>query len=143
MPFTTSDSRNFLYSMNENIKSNKSDKCRLFLHGESPAGQEETLAVKVNDLSCGAVLVSGHQDVLLQSKVSGPGPRHVEHVLLPLQALPGDPIDQEDPGAPAGGVESVPGRVDQDLGPVVARVRGQRQSLGLSQVAVRLDPAEK
>ena len=125
------------------VNSNKSDKSRLFLHSESLAWQEETPAVNVDDLSCCAPLVSGHQDVVLESEVPGPGPRHVEHVLLPLQAVPGDPVDQEDPGAPAGGVQSVPGRVDQDLCPVVARVRGQRQSLGLSQVAVRLDPAEK
>ena len=89
------------------------------------------------------MLVSRHQDVVLESKVPGPGPGHVEHVILPLQAVPGDPVDQEDPGAPAGGVESVPGRVDQDLGPVVPGVGGQGQSLGLSQVAVSLNPAEK
>ena len=45
------------------------------------------------------MLVSGHQDVVLQSEVSGPGPRHVEHVLLPLQALPADPVLQDLPGA--------------------------------------------
>ena len=45
------------------------------------------------------MLVSGHQDVVLQSEVSGPGPRHVEHVLLPLQALPADPVLQDHPGA--------------------------------------------
>ena len=89
------------------------------------------------------MLVSRHENVVLESKVPGPGPGHVEHVLLPLQAVPGDPVDQEDPGAPAGGVQSVPGRVDEDLGPVVPAVRGQGQPLSLRQAAVRLDPVEK
>ena len=97
----------------------------------------------MNDLSCPAPLVCGDEDVLPQSEVTGPGPGHVEHVLLPLQEVPGDPVDQEDPGAPAGGVQSVSGRVDQQLGPVVPGVRGEGQSLGLSQAALSIDPAEK
>ena len=90
------------------------------------ARQKESVAVHVNYLSRVPVLVSGDHHVVLQCEVSRPGPRQVEHVLFPLEALRGDPVHHDNPRAAAAGVQSVPGLVEEDLSPVVGSEGGQQ-----------------
>ena len=89
------------------------------------------------------MLVGHHHHVLLESEVPGPGPGQVEDVLLSLEPLGGEPVDHDDPRAPAAGVQPVPGPVDQDLRPVVGGDGGEQESLGESEVPVLVDPAER